>query len=121
MQDRGISSGKDIYVHNGRVRAGYHIGGILGVQLVVHLIGERPGTGTNNLSAYITYGLSPEGALRWETIEHANTTALCSINRGIGVNPAEAALRIVKLAALMMAYKRSGVFLLPYLGDLDVK
>jgi ethanolamine ammonia-lyase large subunit len=121
LQDRGISSGRDIYVHNGRVRAGYHIGAILGIQLVVHLIGERPGTGTNNLSAYITYGLSPEGALRWETIEHANTTALCSINRRIGVKPVEAALRIAKLAELMMEYKCSGVSLLPYLGELDVK
>ena len=116
LLDLGISFGKDIYVRNGRVRAGYHIGGILAVQLVVNLIGERPGTGTNNLSAYITYGYSPEGISRWESIAHANTNALCSINRKIGVNPAEAARRIAKLIELMMACKCSGVALVPYLG-----
>ena len=116
LLDLGISFGKDIYVHNGRVRAGYHIGGVLAVQLVVNLIGERPGTGTNNLSAYITYGYSLEGMSRWESITHANTTALCSINRRIGVNPAEAARRIAKLIELMMACKCSGVALVAYLG-----
>jgi ethanolamine ammonia-lyase large subunit len=107
----GISFGRDIYVQNGRVRAGYHIGEILAVQLVIHLIGERPGTGTNNLSAYITYGHTPEGDLRWENIEHAQTTALCSINRRIGVKPAEAAYRIAKLVELMKECKCSGVSL----------
>ena len=107
----GISFGRDIYVHNGRVRVGYHIGGILGIQVVIHLIGERPGTGTNNLSAYITYGHTPEGGSRWENIEHAQTTALCSINRRIGVKPAEAAHRIAKLVKLMMECKCSGVSL----------
>lgn len=118
LKDIGISFGKDIYVRNGRVRAGYHIGEILAVQLVINLIGERPGTGTNNLSAYITYGHTTEGNPRWENIEHAHTTALCSINRRIGVNPAEAANRIAKLVELMMACKRSGIALVPYLGQL---
>ena len=32
---------------------------------VVHLIGERPGTGLNTLSAYLTYGRDAAGRLRW--------------------------------------------------------
>jgi ethanolamine ammonia-lyase large subunit len=113
LQTRGISCGREIYLRNGRVRAGYHIGEILAVRVVVHLIGERPGTGTNNLSAYITYGYTPLGQSRWETIEHAHTTALCSINRRVGVNPVEAALRIAEITELMLEYKCSGVALAP--------
>src|SRR5262249_20060581 len=49
-------AGTDIVVDNARVRAGYEIGGLVGAELVVHLIGERPGTGLDTVSAYITYG-----------------------------------------------------------------
>ena len=114
----GISYGRDIYVRYGRVRAGYHIGGILAVKLVVHLIGERPGTGRNNLSAYITYGYSSGGDSRWDHIEHAYTTAQCSINRSGGVKPVEAAHRIARLVELMMRYRCSGIALVPHLGEL---
>ena len=117
LQTLGISFGRDIYVRNGRVRAGYHIGRTLAVQILVHLIGERPGTGTNNLSAYVTYGYSPLGLSRWDTIEHANTTALCSINRHVGVKPEDAALRIAKTTELMLKFKCSGVALAPHFGD----
>ncbi len=117
LQALGISFGREIYVRNGRVRVGYQIGGILGVPVVVHLIGERPGTGTNNLSAYVTYGFSALGQSRWATIEHANTTALCSINRRVGVKPEEAALRIANITELMLKHRCSGVALAPHVGD----
>jgi ethanolamine ammonia-lyase large subunit len=39
----------DIVVDNARVRAGYHIGMLLQPEVVLHLIGERPGTGWNTL------------------------------------------------------------------------
>jgi ethanolamine ammonia-lyase small subunit len=119
LMDCGITFGRDIYVRNGRVRAGYHIGRIFAVQQVVNLIGERPGTGTNNLSAYITYGYTPEGNPRWDSIEHAHTTALCSINQRVGVNPEEAAYRITRLVELMIACKRSGIALVPYLDQME--
>lgn len=51
---------ENLVVHSGRVRAGYRIGETLfeaaGDQprAVVHVIGERPGTGHDTLSAYIT-------------------------------------------------------------------
>src|SRR6185295_14810617 len=45
-----------VVIDNGRVRAGYHAGQLVRAEAVVHLIGERPGTGLNTLSAYITYG-----------------------------------------------------------------
>ena len=35
----------DIVIENGRVRAGYHVGALLEAEMIIHLIGERPGTG----------------------------------------------------------------------------
>ena len=48
-----------LFVHSGRVRAGYRIGEQLfrqrnGVYSLLHIIGERPGTGHNTLSIYMT-------------------------------------------------------------------
>jgi ethanolamine ammonia-lyase small subunit len=117
FRNRGISFGRDIYVRNGRVRAGYHIGEILDVPIVVHLIGERPGTGTNNLSCYITYGHSLDGRSQWRRIEHSRTTALCSINKVVGVELKGASLRIAQLVSAMMSYRCSGVALTPHLND----
>jgi ethanolamine ammonia-lyase large subunit len=71
----------DLVVTNGRVRAGYHVGELSGVDLVAHLIGERPGTGLNTLSAYVTYGRDAAGQLRWSpALDHAYTNAVCGIN-----------------------------------------
>ena len=53
--ESGIATGDtDIVVRNGRVRAGYQIGGLVEAAVIVHLLGERPGTGLNSLSAYVT-------------------------------------------------------------------
>ena len=48
-----------LVVNSGRVRAGYRIGevvfgGLPGRRTIIHLIGERPGTGHHTLSAYLT-------------------------------------------------------------------
>jgi len=111
---------RDIYIENGRVRAGYHIGQLTGARILVHLIGERPGTGTNNLSTYITYGHTADGHPRWETVAHAHTTALCSINREVGVDPGRAARQITLLVAAMMRHRCSGVELAPFLAEPEI-
>jgi ethanolamine ammonia-lyase large subunit len=46
-------------MHSGRVRAGYRVGeALFGGRAdrcaIVHVIGERPGTGHNTMSAYVT-------------------------------------------------------------------
>ncbi len=111
---RSIASGgchageTDIVVKNGRVRAGYHIGELLDVEVVVHLIGERPGTGLNTLSAYLTYGRDAEGRSRWSpSMDHSATTAVCGINR-LGRHPAEAAEEIASLVIRILRERRSG-------------
>ncbi|MBW2736347.1 MAG: ethanolamine ammonia-lyase light chain EutC, partial [Deltaproteobacteria bacterium] len=58
---QGLTVAKEtLVVHNGRVRTGYRIGELLFGKAnsskrgaVIHVIGERPGTGHHNLSAYI--------------------------------------------------------------------
>jgi ethanolamine ammonia-lyase large subunit len=101
----------DVTVENGRVRAGYHIGELLDVDVVVHFIGERPGTGLNTLSAYITYGRNPEGLSRWSPdLDHSNTTAVCGINR-LGKHPGDAAEKIARVVHRMLEQRQSGVAL----------
>ena len=56
----------DVVIEDGRVRAGYHVGALLGADTIVHLIGERPGTGLDTLSAYLTYGRDRRGAVALE-------------------------------------------------------
>lgn len=101
----------DVVVANGRVRAGYHVGEILDVDVVVHLIGERPGTGLDALSAYVTYGRDAEGRSRWSRdLDHAATTAICGIHER-GKPPLAAADEIARVVARMFAERRSGVAL----------
>lgn len=112
LTEAGLHVGEtDLVVTNGRVRAGYHAGELLGVDLIVHLIGERPGTGLNMLSAYITYGRDAAGNLRWSpALDHACTTAVCGINER-GKRPAAAAEEIVGCVVRAFEERRSGVAL----------
>ncbi|HXG65421.1 MAG TPA: ethanolamine ammonia-lyase subunit EutB, partial [Blastocatellia bacterium] len=78
----------DVVVENGRVRAGYHIGGLLDADVMIHFIGERPGTGLNTMSAYLTYGRDAAGLSRWRVdLDHSCTTAICGIH-ALGKPPA---------------------------------
>jgi ethanolamine ammonia-lyase small subunit len=78
---------------------------------VIHLIGERPGTGLNTLSAYVTYGRDEAGAFRWSReLPHSATTAVCGIHpKG---KPADAAVaEVSRLVARIFKERRSGVAL----------
>ena len=99
----------DIIIENGRVRAGYHAGALIDADVILHLIGERPGTGLNTLSAYLTYGRDKSGQSRWNTaMDHSNTTAVCGIHpRG---KPSRAAAEEIALyTKRMLEERRSGV------------
>jgi ethanolamine ammonia-lyase large subunit len=112
LTEAGLHVGEvDVAVTNGRVRAGYHIGELLGVDVVVHFIGERPGTGLNTLSAYITYGRDAAGRLRWSPgLDHACTTAVCGIHPK-GKRPDAAVEEIVGCVVRILEERRSGVSL----------
>src|SRR4029450_3272023 len=102
---------RDVIVRNGRVRAGYEIRGLVGADIVVPLIGERPGTGLNTLSAYITYGRDAAGQPRWSPgLDHSLTTAICGIHER-GKPPDVAAGEIVRTVQRILEQRRSGVSL----------
>ena len=99
----------DLVVRNGRVRAGYDIGGCTAAEVVVHLIGERPGTGLNTLSAYVTYGRDAAGASRWSReLPHSATTAVCGIHPR-GKPPDVAVAEVARIVGRVVARRRSGV------------
>ncbi|HET9710926.1 MAG TPA: ethanolamine ammonia-lyase light chain EutC, partial [Pyrinomonadaceae bacterium] len=105
----------DIVIETGRVRAGYHAGSLLQAEIIIHLIGERPGTGINTLSAYLTYGLDHKGQSRWGSrlagsFDHSWTTAVCGIHRR-GKPPEKAVEEIARLVDQMFAERCSGVAL----------
>ena len=105
----------DIVIENGRVRAGYHVGLLLDAEIIIHLIGERPGTGINTLSAYLTYGLDHKGQSRWALrsaagFDHSLTTSVCGIHRR-GKPPERAVEEIARLVDRMFAERCSGVAL----------
>ncbi len=110
LTEAGIRCGDtDIFITNGRVRAGYDVGNILEVPVIIHLIGERPGTGLDTLSAYITYGKDRHGKWRFHSgMAHSCTTAVCGIHKR-GKHPDAAIAEIVNLVRLMFEKKCSGV------------
>jgi ethanolamine ammonia-lyase large subunit len=106
-----LVSDVDVIVQNGRVRAGYEIGGIASADVLVHIIGERPGTGINTLSAYLTYGHDAAGQWRWSRdLDHSATTAICGIHPK-GKPPERAAVEIAQTVARIFEQRKSGVAL----------
>lgn len=97
---------ENIVVNSGRVRAGYQIGEILMGALVdrravVHLIGERPGTGHHTFSAYIT---APAGDV-WATpgkVDH-NITRVVSGIANTALKPVAGATETVRILSQMTA------------------
>ena len=112
LADAGCApGGTDIVIENSRVRAGYDVGAIVDPALIVHLIGERPGTGLNTVSAYLTYGRDETGRSRWDpTLDHSCTTAVCGIHPR-GKPPEAAAAEIARTTARILEQRRSGVAL----------
>jgi ethanolamine ammonia-lyase large subunit len=101
----------DVVIQNGRVRAGYHVGALVDADAVVHVIGERPGTGLDTVSAYLTYGRDAAGRSRWSPdLDHAATTAVCGIHRE-GKSPSEAVDEVARLLPRILEVRRSGVAL----------
>lgn len=96
-------SDKHIVIKNGRVRAGYACGEILFGQkssapkshCIIHIIGERPGSGHHNFSAYLTVAQSSV----WNsvgTVDH-NISRVVSGISDTAYHPKEAILETVKI------------------------
>ncbi|MFO1065549.1 MAG: ethanolamine ammonia-lyase subunit EutB [Pirellulales bacterium] len=99
-EDRSIGCAADILVvASGRVRAGYRIGeqlfaGSEKTHTLIHIIGERPGSGHHTMSAYIT---TADGKVwRQGSIDHDRTRVVSGIST-TALQPEIAALEIMRI------------------------
>jgi ethanolamine ammonia-lyase large subunit len=108
LQDTGITVDKNnIIITSGRVRAGYAVGDILfgnadpdKPRAVIHIIGERPGTGQNAFSVYIA---APKAKVWAEKkCDHNIVKVVCGISKQ-ATKPEDAAKQTVKLLKEIMA------------------
>jgi ethanolamine ammonia-lyase small subunit len=100
-KERGWSVGQAFVIRHCRVGILNEIGELLNPGVIVLLIGERPGLATaESLSAYLAY--QPR---RCHT--DANRNVISNIHSR-GLNPVQAAARVLELAEHMMAMRTSG-------------
>ncbi len=101
-RQRGWAVGRPFFVRHGRVGVLNEIGAVLGPEVAVLLIGERPGLATaESLSAYLAYRPRPGD-------NDARRNLVCNIHAR-GVPPAEAVPRILTLAEALRRQRCSGV------------
>ncbi|HWR44150.1 ethanolamine ammonia-lyase subunit EutC [Sporomusa sp.] len=102
LKASGIKVGNTFFVKHGRVGVQDEIAKLLNAEVVISLIGERPGLGTaESLSAYIIYRPNEK------TVE-ADRTVVSNIYRG-GIPPAEAGAHLVDLLKQILHAQVSGV------------
>ena len=102
LDDAGLSRTDVVLAHQGRVALGDAIGEALGAQIVVVLIGERPGLSSpDSLGAYLTWRPTP-------STTDADRNCVSNI-RGEGLQPALAAHRIAMLMEAARGRQLSGV------------
>ena len=102
--ERAWQTGRAFAVRHCRVGAMNEIGELLAPEVVVLLVGERPGLATaESLSAYLAYRPRPGQS-------DADRNLVSNIHAA-GVRPEEAAERILNLVAAMLRERTSGVHL----------
>jgi len=99
----GLSVGTPFFIKYGRVGVLNDIGDLLQPDVVILLIGERPGLGrAESLSAYMAY--RPKAG---DT--DADRDVVCNIFQNGGTNPLEGAAFTLQIAQKMMKHQASGV------------
>jgi ethanolamine ammonia-lyase small subunit len=102
LQLKNIRVGSPLFVKRARVWVQDHVASILNCDLVISLIGERPGLATDeSLSAYMVYRPNVK------TVE-ADRTVISNIHRG-GLSSVEAGAYLSDLLEDMLKLKCSGV------------
>lgn len=103
FQNAGLSVGTPFYVMNCRVGVMNDIGEVIKPDIVILLIGERPGLGrAESMSAYMGY--KPKYGNN-----DADRDVICNIFEKGGTNPLEAGAFIVQFAQKMLHHQASGV------------
>lgn len=112
LKNAGFTTGEPFFLHYGRVKAEDVIGEAIGCDVVLLLIGERPGLGqSESMSCYAVYRPTAR------TIE-SQRTVISNIHRG-GIPPVEAAAVIVELTGNILRHKASGIELNRKMGGGD--
>lgn len=102
LKSSGIKVGAPFFIKNGRVWVQDHVASIVNCDVVISLIGERPGLGTaESLSAYMIY--RPD-----ENTVEADRTVISNIHKG-GIPPAEAGAHLTDVIKQILSAKASGV------------
>lgn len=102
LQSLGYQTGTPFYIEQGRVGLMDDIGELLQPEVIVYLIGERPGlVSAESMSAYICY--KP----RKDTIE-SDRTVVSNIHKG-GIPPVEAGAFLGNIVQKILKYEASGV------------
>ena len=102
-QAAGLTFGTPFFIKYCRVGVLNDIGDLLQPEVVILLIGERPGLGrAESLSAYLAY--RPKAG-----DSDANRDVICNIFNNGGTNPLEGAAFAVQTAQKMIRYQASGV------------
>lgn len=102
LKMKNITTGQPIFIKRSRVWVQDHVASIVNCDLVISLIGERPGLATaKSVSAYFIYKPGPESV-------EADRTVISNIHEG-GMPPVEAGAYLADLIADMLEKKASGV------------
>jgi ethanolamine ammonia-lyase small subunit len=102
LKSAGIKVGAPFFVKYGRVWVQDHVASLVNSEVIISLIGERPGLGTaESLSAYMIY--RPDE----KTVE-ADRTVISNIHKG-GIPPAEAGAHLTDVIKQILSVKASGV------------
>lgn len=111
LKAANITTGTSFFVKNARVGLLNDINEIVGADVVIILIGERPGLGVNDaMSVYLGY--KPAHGKT-----DAQRDAVCMITSHGGTNPLEAGAFVVELIKKMLKYQASGIELKSQLAN----
>lgn len=103
LKAANISTGTPFFVKNARVGLLNDVNEIIGADVVIILIGERPGLGVNDaLSVYMGYKPGPGKT-------DAQRDVTCMITSNGGTNPLEAGAYVVEMIKKMLKYQASGI------------
>lgn len=103
LKAANISTGTPFFVKNARVGLLNDINDVVGADVVIILIGERPGLGVNDaMSVYMGYKPGPGKT-------DAQRDVTCMITSNGGTNPLEAGAFVVEMIKKMLKYQASGI------------
>ena len=103
LEASGISMGTPFFIKFARVGVINDVNTVIGADVVVILIGERPGLGVADaMSAYMGWRPAPGKT-------DAQRDVICMITNNGGLNPLEAGAFVVELIKKILKYQASGV------------